>query len=433
MAINFPNSPSNGDTHTAGGKTFTYNSTVGAWVPAAGATTFIGLTDTPNSFGTASQIPAINSEGNALEFIALPSSVTVYATADLLPLSGNSAGDQALVTATNRLYIWNGSGWYNIALINTNPSISGVSSSYSLASDGTATVITITATDPEGLPITYSIASDTSGNIATVTQGTGANTNVFTITPSTSEANAGTFSLTFQASDGVNIATAPASFILSFANPIITTSQHGSDWNGNTITTVAYGGTGINVSGSYAYELTGMTDDFGAIKVLMPDIWTALDDDDGLIVVAFTNHSATFNNRGLVSIGISDSSDANQIIAGFASYATSTVYQTWLHPAATTTVGTVGGTLTVNSDPGVGDQANWDLAMRHRASTNNLKFWVRPKTGSYANQWVHIASHSGYTFTPANFRLYVNQRILTNPRPLATLLDATSFSSTLTF
>ena len=76
------------------------------------------------------------------------------------------------------------------ALINTNPSIGGVASAYALAIDGTATTITVTATDPEGLPITYSIASDTSGNIATVSQGTGASTNVFTITPSTNTAYA---------------------------------------------------------------------------------------------------------------------------------------------------------------------------------------------------------------------------------------------------
>jgi len=123
-----------------------------------------------------------------------------------------SAGDQAFVTASNRLYLWNGSGWYNIALINTNPTISGVSSSYGLAIDGTATTVTITATDPEGLPITYSIASDTSGNIATVTQ----NANVFTITPSTNTANAGSFSLTFRASDGINIASAVSEFTLQF-------------------------------------------------------------------------------------------------------------------------------------------------------------------------------------------------------------------------
>ena len=180
MAINFPNNPSNSDTFDAAGVTFVYNSTKGTWTP---------------------QNPSENS-----------SSVTVYATVDDLP-NDASAGDQAFVTATNRLYISNGSGWYNIALINTTPSISGVSSSYALAIDGTPTTVTITATDPEGLPITYSIASDTSGNTATVTS----NNNIFTITPSTNDADAGTFSLTFRASDGVNIATAPATFTLQFS------------------------------------------------------------------------------------------------------------------------------------------------------------------------------------------------------------------------
>jgi len=142
--------------------------------------------------------------------------VTEYATADDLPTTAAS-GSQAFVTGSNRLYLWNGTGWYNIALINTNPSISGVSSSYDLAIDGTPTTVTIVASDPEGIPITYSLASDTSGSTATVVQGTGASTNVFTITPSTSDANAGTFTLTFRASDGVNLASAPAEFSLEFS------------------------------------------------------------------------------------------------------------------------------------------------------------------------------------------------------------------------
>ena len=175
-ALNFPDSPSNGDTYEG----YTYNSTKTAWAkPEA-------------------------------------SSTTVVANVAALPTSA-SVGDQAFVTGTNRLYLWNGSGWYNIALINNTPSISGVNATYDLAIDGTATTVTITATDPEGLPITYSIVSDTSGNTATVVQGTGASTNVFTITPSTNEAHAGTFSLTFRASDGVNIASAAASFTLQFS------------------------------------------------------------------------------------------------------------------------------------------------------------------------------------------------------------------------
>jgi len=191
MAINFTDSPSNGATQTISGRTYTYNSAKNKW-------------DT-----TATEVTG--------------PTATVYASVDNLPTSGNITGSQAFVSGTNRLYIWNGTGWYNIALINTNPTISGVSSSYALATDGTATTVTITATDPEGLPITYSIASDTSGNIATVTQGTGASSNVFTITPSTSDANAGTFSLTFRASDGVNIASAAASFTLEF---IVANSNH---------------------------------------------------------------------------------------------------------------------------------------------------------------------------------------------------------------
>ena len=37
MATNFPNSPSNGATHTFGGTTYTYSTSVGAWTaPSSG-------------------------------------------------------------------------------------------------------------------------------------------------------------------------------------------------------------------------------------------------------------------------------------------------------------------------------------------------------------------------------------------------------------
>ncbi len=165
------------------------------------------------------------------------SGVAVYATPDLLPLSGTDAGDQAYVNSTNRLYINNGAGWYSIGLVNSSPSITSVldgdsnATPFTLSTDGSASVITITATDPEDVPLTYTYSvtggslTNGGGTTATIVQGTGSNTNKFTVTPSTIEAYAGTFSLTFTASDGINTATSANSFTLQFIT-IVSNSKY---------------------------------------------------------------------------------------------------------------------------------------------------------------------------------------------------------------
>ena len=138
----------------------------------------------------------------------------------LIAQTGMTVGDTALVTGTNKLFMYTASGWFLIATVsNTAPSaVTGAAASYSLASDGTATVITLAATDPEGFPITFShtVSTGSLGSTATVSQGTGASANVFTITPSSNSAHAGTFSLTFSASDGSNVSQAISAFSLAF-------------------------------------------------------------------------------------------------------------------------------------------------------------------------------------------------------------------------
>jgi hypothetical protein len=147
---------------------------------------------------------------------------TIYATMALLvAATGMSAGDMAFVSANNNLYLYTGSGWFKVATVeNNSPSaITGVAAATTLADDGTATVITAVSTDPEGFPLTWSYAVTTGsltnggGATATVSQAD----NVFTITPTTTEAYAGTFSITFSATDGVNGAvTAASAFTLVF-------------------------------------------------------------------------------------------------------------------------------------------------------------------------------------------------------------------------
>ena len=137
-----------------------------------------------------------------------------------LTATGNTVGDQRIVG--NNLYIWNGSGWFRIALINETPtwdSDGQPNSTYNLNTDNPVvpTIITLAATDPDGFPISYShITGGSMDSIATVSQ----DSSVFTITPKT-EAQApagGTGTITFRASDGVNILPYVSSFTLLFTS-----------------------------------------------------------------------------------------------------------------------------------------------------------------------------------------------------------------------
>jgi hypothetical protein len=120
------------------------------------------------------------------------------------------------------MFVYTGTGWFLIATVtNGTPSaISGVAGSYDLAVDGTPTIITAASTDPEGFPLTwsYSVTTGSLGSTATVTQAD----NVFTITPSTVEANAGTFGITFSVTDGATgLVTQISNFELSFPNLLL--------------------------------------------------------------------------------------------------------------------------------------------------------------------------------------------------------------------
>lgn len=255
MAINFPNNPSDGDTHVASNLTYTYDAAKGIWnisdqtavtadlsnvatniLPSAtntynlgsdarrwnhlylnGNSLFLGDA-TISSTGNTVNLPA----GSTVGGTAIGSGGGVEVLADMAALiakTGMSAGDQAFVSATNGLYIYNGTGWYLIASVtNESPTaITGVNATYPLATDGTPTVITAVSSDPEGFPLTwsYAVTSGALGTTATVSQAD----NVFTVTPGTTDPDdAGTFELTFSATDGTTGAVSTAaSFTLVFA------------------------------------------------------------------------------------------------------------------------------------------------------------------------------------------------------------------------
>ena len=149
---------------------------------------------------------------------ALDGGHEVYATLDLLPTTGLTSGDQAFVTSNQRLYITNGSGWYNVALVNATPTLTiSPSGAIALETDGsTPTTITLTGTDSDNADanLTYTVESDGSfANIATLSQ----DSSVFTITPlAEGSATAGSSTLTFKVSDGISFGSGTTAFSLAF-------------------------------------------------------------------------------------------------------------------------------------------------------------------------------------------------------------------------
>lgn len=169
----------------------------------------------------ASKVDAIDSA----DVIQIASGITantleMYDTLDSLPTSSLTKGGQGYVKATQRLYVSDSFGWYSAALVNLTPTQTlDPAGNVTLATDGTATVVTITAQDSDNPDshLTYSIESD--GNMlatgTTVTQ----DSSVFTITPLSGDGGgvAGNFTLTFKTTDNVNIATTTKDFSLTFA------------------------------------------------------------------------------------------------------------------------------------------------------------------------------------------------------------------------
>ena len=173
------------------------------------------------------------------------SSTTIVATmTDLNALTGMATGDFALVTATNKAYMYSGTSWFLMAtLSNESPAaITGGNATYALATDGTPTVITLASTDPEEQTLTWSYTV-TSGSLspnATISQ----NGNVFTITPSTPIAGPNGFTLNFEVTDGVS---SPASTSSAFTVTFIATY---STLNTTLIHPLVSGGVGSGGSSS---------------------------------------------------------------------------------------------------------------------------------------------------------------------------------------
>lgn len=151
---------------------------------------------------------------NRLTAIGASTIAESYDSAGALPtLLLTDIGEIAYTSNNGKLNAWNGTSWSTVGIVNTAPTVSSTSNA-DLANDGTPTVITFYDSDAEDVPLTWSY-SVTSGSLGGTTVSVSGST--FTITPSTNSADAGSFTLSFIATDGINQASTSATYSLTFA------------------------------------------------------------------------------------------------------------------------------------------------------------------------------------------------------------------------
>ena len=173
----------------------------------------------------------LNITGNALQ---------VFDTLDSLPMTSLSEGDEAFIKNTNRLYISDGSGWYNTTLVNRTPTwATEPAGTYEIADSATPLVVTALATDsdnPDTGLVNQSIVSDSAQYMVNISN----DSSVWTFTPKSADSigievaagnltdSNGDFVYTFKWSDGINFVSKAATISYSPAG-----SSGPSYWNGS--------------------------------------------------------------------------------------------------------------------------------------------------------------------------------------------------------
>ena len=364
MAINFPDSPSNGDTHTANGVVYTYNSTSTLWdtISGGGGGSSVTVSDTAPASpsdgdqwfdSTDGSLSVYYNDGSSSQWISTSGpagaagvdgtngtdgtdgasgSPTSYANLAAFPSSGNTAGNIGFAIDTKASYMWDGVAWQRMSIGNqlgprytTSPS-----ATHDLNSDGTTTTLTAVAVDDSGFPVTYDWDAYSGSTVYSASSlppqltGVSESNGVFTLTPSTTESNAGDFSFRVKASDGVLTTPTTSTISLGFSVPVVVdvlqtrnsnTLQPTTDGTITTFhTNATSGGTGT------LYFPTGSGNTMPTGKKYIEVKLTNATGDAWTVGIARTNDAAAHNaNIGYNSTNSNQYNSQTQISFGYQS------------------------------------------------------------------------------------------------------------------
>jgi hypothetical protein len=404
--------------------------------------TMLGKTETQNSANLALSV-ADGAGGGSL---------TVHDSIGALPLSTATEGNMAFVNSNSRMYVYNGNGWYSATIVNTTPtwadSIGGTNgepaASYSIDDSATPLVVTVGATDPEGIPIRYLGTASDSADPLMQSIIVDSDVGTVTFTPNSSatvwsnvaaglhnDSAGGVFTYTFKATDGINILSKDVTInYIGLAGGVVKPETQGTAWQNATVTmTDAYGDGGTFSTNydtsAYQWNMTTHSNLFDGMLVQPKTM--ALPDGEFLAIYWFKGLSGNSNHRGA---------------GGFRVYAADDTLLDYValnsrngdNASGVTTSGSNPGTKTTNGASAFGGLNNFYVAYRY-SPTAGSKMWVKSNgtsPGTGANTWIHVTSNTSAT-APAYLGGSINNRTATSGTVSIQMIDATSEFNNLTF
>ena len=194
---------------------------------------------------------------------AAGSGVTTHANKTAIDaVSSPSEGDLAFDEDKNVLYIRAGSNWERVQHGgNVGPRFTTTPASTLALSSGSTSTITAVAVDESGFPVTYDwdgISGTTvynSSSLPNQLTNVAESNGVFTLTPSTNSAHAGSFTFRTKASDGAQVSTATTAVSLSFSQNINTPNSSPFNAAGTNSLNVTFSGVTHNGGNGFSNTL----------------------------------------------------------------------------------------------------------------------------------------------------------------------------------
>lgn len=246
----------------------------------------------------------------------------VYETLADLPTTNLTAGDAAFISPTNRLYVSNGSGWYNVALSNATPRwVTEPSASYDITDSATPLIITAKAADSDNSDINLlhqSIVADSAQYLVDISR----DSSVFTFTPKSQDSigasvtsgdlvdsEQNNFIYTFKWSDGINFVSKAVTINYNFSGGTadVTPAQISALSGYNTPTE--------NTSSTYSlsgttWTKTGYVGNFDLLRLIL-DMSSFANADEWNVRFTGSGFGTTFDTRSYHAIhGINSTLDA---------------------------------------------------------------------------------------------------------------------------